>query len=332
VLFLLEHNPKAQRFIWSLNPFLVLAQDNSKIKKPIRMTEVITEGGEVIKTDLPPEAVADLQAKEPEKQQNAERPEADPQPEPKAPEQPEKTEELTTPEVKPEPIQERPKKAGPIADLLQKKHDLEQELENERKARQELEAKISQNPQQTPSQAADSIKALAEKYGLDETNSQFFSELAAVVKQGMALPKEVSDLIQKQKEAEIQVQETQAFNTRVDRLQVAIKDDQLADPKVREKLQSLAYSTDKAPDGEPYYQKELAELYYAYIKPEVEPGKVSAESSFGAKTGGEILDFEQIHNDEAKLEEFARSASSEKWQAYEKWRDERAPDTKIIRR
>jgi preprotein translocase subunit SecD len=282
------------------------------------MTEINTEGGEVIQTDLPEEKVADLK-----------QPEADPNPEPKAEEkQPESTEQPTKPEVKPEPIKERPKKAGPIADLLEKKHEAEERATKAEARLAEIEAQAQNISHQSPSQAADSIKALAEESGVDE---KFISRIVTLAREGLGTPKEVEDLIQQQREAKIQEAETKAFNSRVDKLKGALKDDLLADPKVKDKLQELAYSTELAPDGEPYYQKELAEIYFAYVKPEYEPGKVSAEPSFGAKTGAEILDFEQIHNDDSKLEEFAGKSTHEQWQSYVKWRDGRASKPKIIR-
>jgi hypothetical protein len=224
---------------------------------------------------------------------------SEPVKEEKAPEQPEVQDEPEKPatpkaEVTPEPVKERPKKAGPIADLLEKKHTLETELEAERLARQELEAKILQLSRQPQTvQTDDKIKAFAEANGIDES---IVNGLVQLAREGISpeLPREVHDFIEeraieKQKQAELQ-----AFDSRVQKLKGVFKDEPLDDPKVKDRLQELAYSTELAPDGEPYYQKELSELYFAYIKPEVEPGTVSAEPSQGGTQASKVLDFEEI--------------------------------------
>jgi hypothetical protein len=291
------------------------------------MTQV-NMGDEVIETDLPADAVADLQQPvepaEPAKVEEA------PAQTPVEPEEPAKPEAETEP--KPEPVQERPKKVGPIADLLEKKHEAEERAAQAEAKAADLEAKIAQFSQQPQNaQTDDKIKAFAEANGIDES---IVNGLVQLAREGLSpqLPKEVQDLIAERNAEKQQQEELQAFNKRVDSLAKTLPDEQFSDPKVREKLLKLAYSTDKAPDGEPYYQKELSELYFAYIKPEVEPGKVSAEPSHGAKTGGEILDFEQIHGDEAKLEEFAENATSEQWASYTKWRDSKQGDVPIRRK
>jgi len=283
------------------------------------MTQV-NMGDEVIETDLPAEAVADLQ-----------QPEADPTPAPQEPEkQPEPTVE-PAPAVA-DPVPERPKKAGPIADLLEKKHELEKQLETERQAKADLEARLASLSTQAPSaQVDDKISALAEKHGIDP---EILADIVATARDGLnpGLPPEVQELIAGLKAEKQQKEELAIFNKRVDSLASTLKDDLLKDQSVREKLQALAYSTEKAPDGEPYYQKELAEIYFGFVKPEVEPGKVSAEAPRGGKSGQELLDFEDILGDESKMDEFARTAPKEQWQAFTKWRDEKQGDSKIIRR
>jgi hypothetical protein len=298
------------------------------------MTEVNAEGGEVIQTDLPAEAVADLQAsQEPEKQ-----PEADPQQleqTDKPAEEPKAEEPKEDPKPEPSRNPETGKftrKSGPIADLLEKKHEAESRAATAEAKAAELEAKLQQLSTQAPSvQTDDKIKALAEKHGLDP---EVLADIVATARDGLSpqLPKEVQDLLQERQVEKQQQEEQAAFNKRADSLASTLKDDLLKDPSVREKLFKLAYSTDKAPDGEPYYQKELAELYFGFIKPEVEPGRVSAETPTGGKSGSEILDFEQIHGDEAKLEEFAKTASSEQWASYTKWRDEKQGDVPVRRK
>lgn len=238
---------------------------------------------------------------------------------------PEPTVEPAKPEAEPEkPTQiQRPQKAKPIADLLEKKHSLETELENERKARQELETKLSHLSSQPPSQAASSIQELVDKY---QVSDEFLAELVSVARQGLGLPKEVQDLVERQREAQVEEAENKAFISKVDKLKTVFKDEPLDDPKVREKLQTLAYSTDKAPDGEPYYKKELSELYFAYIKPEVEPGKVSAESSYGAKTSGQVLDLEEIsQRDNPKDIDEMDDETFRKYTAWEAERNGRTP-------
>jgi hypothetical protein len=296
------------------------------------MTDVIAEGGEVIKTDLPAEAVADLQ-----------QPEEAPQVEPeKLPEQPVKpADEPKAEETKEEPKPEQPRnpetgkftrKSGPIADLLEKKHQAEERAAQAEAKAAELEsqiAKLSKQPDNTATD--DEIKALAEETGVDEA---VLAKIVAVARKGISpeLPKEVQELLAERQAEKEHKAEMQAFETRLGSLSKTFPNEQFTDPKVKEKLLKLAYSTEKAPDGEPYYQKELSELYFAYIKPEVEPGRVSAEAPSGGKSGGEILDFEEIHNDDAKLEEFAKNAPPEQWASYTKWRDEKQGDTPIIRR
>jgi hypothetical protein len=134
------------------------------------------------------------------------------------------------------------------------------------------------------------------------------------------LPKEVQDLVEKQKAQAEQQAEEQAFKGDLGRLQSTLKDELLKDAKVQEKLQALAYSDEKAPDGEEYYKKPLYELYMNYVKPEIEPGKPSAESGRGgSKAGGKILDFAQIASDPAALAEFSKTATSAEFDKFHKW-------------
>ena len=287
-------------------------------------------GDEVIETDLPADKVADLQ------QPEADPTPAEPEKQPELTAEPEKVQEPAKPEAvaepKTDPVTERPKKAGPIADLLEKKHEADERAEQAEAKAAELEAKLQALSQQAPTaQTDDKITALAEKHGLDP---QILADIVATAREGLnpSLPKEVQELLEERKANQIKEAETAAFNKRVNSLAATLKDDLLKDPSVREKLLALAYSTEKAPDGEPYYQKELAELYIGFIKPEVEPGKVSAEAPSGGKSAGEILDFEAIMNDDAKMEEFAKTAPSEQWQAFVMFRDEKQGDTPIIRK
>lgn len=287
------------------------------------MTQIETVDGPIV-TDLPEDAVADLKVT----------PEANPTPAPEPDKQPEPTVEPAKPEAvadPPPPAPERPKKAGPIADLLEKKHDAERKRDEALARTAELEAKLAQGSTQAPAQVDDKITALAEKHGIDP---EVLADIVATARDGLnpGLPPEVQELIAGLKAEKQQQEELTAFNKRVDSLSATLKDDLLKDPSVREKLQKLAYSTEKAPDGEPYYQKEIAEIYFGFVKPEFEPGKVSAEAPRGGKSGQEILDFEEILGDEAKMEEFARTAESSQWQAFAKWRDEKQGDTPITRR
>jgi hypothetical protein len=251
-------------------------------------------------------AVAPEAPKEPEQQ-----PETPVNPEPTV--EPEKPQEPAQPEA----VAERPKKATPIASLLEKKHELETQLETERQAKAELEAKIaelSKSPATT--QKIEGVKQLAEMYGMDE---QVLTDLINVAREGInpELPKEVQDLLQERQAEKQQQAELAAFNKRVDSLAKTLPTESFSDPKVREKLLELAYSTEKAPDGEPYYQKELSELYFAYIKPEIEPGKTSAEPSQGGTQAGTVVDFEEIFNrDNPKDIEAMDSATFEKYNAW----------------
>jgi hypothetical protein len=225
-------------------------------------------------------------------------PEAPSEPE-KAPETPVNPEPTAAPEpepVKPEPVVERPKKATPIATLLEKKHELEETVATKEARIVELEALVQKAADQpTNAQTDDDIKALVEEYGLDEA---LVTKLVNTARKGVnpELPKEVQDLLSERQAEKQQQAELTAFNKRVDSLAKALPTEQFSDPKVREKLLELAYSTEKAPDGEPYFQKELSELYFAYIKPEIEPGKTSAEpSQGGTQAGSGIVDFEDIY-------------------------------------
>ena len=230
---------------------------------------------------------------------------ADPKVEP-APEKTENPEPTVEPEKPvdpaPEPKAEPPKversKPKPIASLLEKKHEAEQRAEVAEAKAAELEAKLAQAANQPASpQATADVKQLAEKYGIDETLLQDIVETARA-SVNPELPKEVQDLLQERAAEKQQEAELTAFNKRVDSLAKTLPDESFSDPKVREKLLELAYSTEKAPDGEPYFQKELSELYFAYIKPEIEPGKLSAESSQGGTQATKVIDFEEIYNND----------------------------------
>lgn len=242
-----------------------------------------------------------------------------------APEHTDKPAEAPAEEPAPEPAKEPvgepeekiSRKPKPIANLLEKKHELETQLEAERQARQELEAKLSSQADKPQGQQSDAdIKALAEEYGLDE---ELVTKLVNTARKGISpeLPKEVQDLLAERQAEKQQAEELKAFDNRLTSLSKTFKDEPLSDPKVREKLLELAYSTEKAPDGEPYFKKELSELYFAYIKPEVEPGKPSAEPSRGGSQATEIVDFEEIYTrDDPKDIDAMDSATFEK---YNQW-------------
>lgn len=226
--------------------------------------------------------------------------------------EPEKPVEPTTPEVVVEPVRERPKKATPIATLLEKKHELETE-------NAELKRKLEEASQLPASpQATADVKQLAEEYGIDENLLQKIVDTTRA-SVNPELPKEVQDLLAERQAERQQQEELTAFNKRVDSLAKTLPDESFSDPRVKEKLLELAYSTEKAPDGEPYFQKELSELYFAYIKPEIEPGKVSAESSQGGTQVTKVVDFEEIFNrDDPKDIEAMDSETFTKYNAWVK--------------
>lgn len=259
------------------------------------MTQVTMDDGTVANTDLAPEAVADLQTVEAPKEETPKAPEPTDKPAEVKAEEP-KAETPKEPESQPV-VTPRAKKASPIANLLATKHDLETELEASNKAIADLEAKVAELSKQ-PATTTDDIKTVAQKYNLDENA---LADIVAAARKGMptslVLPKEVQDLLKERENQKIIDAETQSFNTRLDGLAKTLNDEQLKDPKVRDKLFALAYSTEKAPDGEPYVQKELAELYFAFIKPEIEPGKPSAEPSRGGtQSQAKIIDFQEVHD------------------------------------
>jgi hypothetical protein len=301
------------------------------------MTQVQAEDGSTIVTDLPAEKVADLQqpapepAAEPAKPAEAETPPAK-EPKTEEPADPAK-EPAKEPEPQPTTPVERPqKKLTPFQTLLDKKHEAETQRDQALADKAELEAKLQQLSEQKPGAATDGdIAALAEELGADPA---VLEKIVAVARKGMKpeLPKEVTDLIAKQQQQEQVEADHQTFKADVGRLQTTLKDELLKDPAVQEKLQALAYSTEKAPDGEPYYQKPLYELYMTYVKPEAEPGKPSIEPArTGPNAGGDVMDFQQIHNDDAQLDEFAKTATAKQWAAYTKWRDEKQGDVPITK-
>lgn len=249
-----------------------------------------------------------------------------PEAQPEAPSvvnEPEKTDEpekASEPEKTDEPVEqsEPPKversKPKPIASLLEKKHELETQLEAERQAKLELEAKIEELSKSKPSEVIEDAKQLAEAYGLDE---QIVSDLIKVARKGSELPPEIQNLIAERQAEKQQAEELKAFDTRLNSLSKTLPNEQFSDPKVREKLLELAYSTEKAPDGEPYFKKELSELYFAYIKPEIEPGKTSAESSQGTSDKTTVVDFEEIFNRDNPKD--IEDMDSKTFEAYNAW-------------
>lgn len=284
---MLARQPKSAKATWSLNPFLAWLKANQIINRYNMSEQDIP-----VSPDFQPAPGVKYEDETPAEQPQD--PVKEPETAPESSEAPKEPETPAEPKAEAEPVKERPKKAGPIADLLEKKHNLETELETERKARIDLEAKITELSKKPDNKQTDlDIKGLAEKY---ELNEEFVEEMVSLARKGLnpQLPKEVQDLIH-ERNAERQHQaEMTAFDGRVQKLKGVFKDEPLDDPKVREKLLKLAYSTDKAPDGEPYYQKELSELYFGFIRPEIEPGKTSAEPSQGGTQASKVIDFEEI--------------------------------------
>jgi hypothetical protein len=298
------------------------------------MTEVKAEDGSTIVTDLPAEAIEDLGLTTPAKEPEAPKAPETVQPKTEEPAEPVK-EPAKEPEQPSEPAKERPgKKASPFQTLLEKKHEAETQRDQALAEKAELEAKLQSFSRQPDNAATDDdIKAFAEEIGADPA---VLERLVALARKGFEpqLPKEVSDLIAKQKEAEATAQEEQAFKADYSRLSATFTADKeiLENSKVQERLKELAYSTEKAPDGEPYFQKPLFELYQKFVRPEFEPGKVTVdENRGGSRSGQEVLDFEAIHNDEAALEKFANEATPEQWAGYTKWRDAKQGDVPITR-
>lgn len=264
-------------------------------------------------TNLPADQVADLLP------QTGETPAETPA-EPKA-EEP-KTQETgpqgpkeESPQEKPQ--EDRPQKAMPIAKYINEKKEWRSERDQLMAKVQELEAKTAPKTQE---EGDVDISKFAEEHGLD---AALVEGIVSLARKGLKVPKEIQQIIE-EREQEKQVQaETTAFNTRLDKLAKTFPNEPLADPKVKDKLLSLAYSTDKASDGEAYHQKELAELYFGYVKPEVEPGKPSAESSSTVSTRNtEVLDFKEIDEDETKLEKFLATATDEEMNKFMAWQRE----------
>lgn len=278
------------------------------------------DDGSKMETTLPAAKVADLQAK-PETTAEPAKPAAQPASQTEDEPDPAKPEAKPAPQepAKPEPAKrEKPK---PIATLLQKKHNAEQERDAAIARTKELEDQLAKLSQQPASAATtDDIKALAEELGADPAILQKIVDVARKGFQAPQLPKEVQDLIAQNKAQSEQQAEEEAFKADLGRLQGTLKDELLAKPEVQQKLQELAYSEEKAPDGEPYYKKPLYELYMNFVKPEHEPGKPSAEPAQGGSKGsGKVLDFAEIAADPAKESEFARTASKEQFAKFHAW-------------
>jgi len=305
----------------------------TQIIKSISMTEVTTEDGSKFETDLPPDAVADLQHK-PEAQPEA-KPEAQPEGKPEQPVKPaQPNADEPKPETpKPQSSEQKPeqpsRKATPIANLLSKLNDERTAREQAEAKAADLETKLAQISEQPKGpQATADVKALAEKYGMDEN---ILADIVTAIRAGIKpeLPKEVQDLIAKQQEQDRIAAEMAGFNDDFGRLQKTFKEDEvLSDPKVKDKLLELAYSTEKAPDGEPYYKKPLHELYFTYVKPEIEPGKPSAEpSQGGSQQQTKLLDFQEIFDrDDPKDIEAMDDAT---FRLYSKWLNEKQGDVPI---
>lgn len=268
-----------------------------------------------METNLPADKVADLQAKpapaaEPAKPAAQPASQTDDEPDPAkpagvpAPQEP----------AQPEPVKrEKPK---PIAKLLEERHTLREKVAK-------LEAELEKAAAQPPSQAkADRLTALKEKYS-GVVDDQLLTDIIEAARDGLQapqLPKEVQSLIAREQAAQAEAAENQAFDDDFGRLAKSIPDPEIKDPKAKEKLKQLAYSEEKAPDGEPYFKKSLVELFYSFVKPEIEPGKPSAESSQGgSKASGKVLDFAQIAADPAALSEFAKTATKAQFAKFHAW-------------
>jgi hypothetical protein len=295
------------------------------------MTQVNTADGPIA-TDLPADKVSDLEVKAPEPAapaaaEEGKQPEAKPAEDPKAPEAPKEPQKPNEPEGKTPAV--KPKKAGPIADLLEKRRIAEDRAAAAEKKAADLENQLKALSEKPASpEATDKIKALAEKYGLEP---EVLSDIVAVARDGLtpnpALPKEVQDLIKEREFEKAQAAETKAFDTRVERLAKIFPDEPIAAHK--ERLMALAYSDETAPDGEKYADKELSEIYFGYIKPEVEPGKQSGEAgaSSGTRALKPVLDFQDIFDrDDPKDIEAMDDATFKKFQA---WLAEKQGDIKI---
>lgn len=298
------------------------------------MPDEITTVVDGIETNLPAEAVADLQPKAAEpapteaKPEEGKQPEAKPAEEPRAPEAPQ--EPLKPAEPKGD-TQVKPKKAGPIADLLAKRHEAETRAEAAERRAKELEEQLAGVSKQPASpEATDKVKALAEKYGLEpEVLSDIISTAREGMNPSMELPQEVKDLIAESAMRKAQETETAAFNRRVDSLAKAIPGEPIREHKDR--LMELAYSDEVAPDGERYADKELAEIYFTYIKPEVEPGKPSGEvnPTAGTKAAAPVMDFQDIfdRDDPKDVEDM----DGDTFRKYSAWLSSQQGDTKIKR-
>ncbi len=159
-------------------------------------------------------------------------------------------------------------------------------------------------------------------------------DLANAIRKGVpapvntGLPKEVQELLaerQQQKELEA---EAEGFENDYGRLAATVGDEGLKDLKVKDRLLELAYSEEKAPDGEEYYKKPLYELYMKYVKPEIEPGKPSAEPSRGgSKSSPQVIDFQEIFDRDDPKE--IEAMSEEQFSAFHQWLTDKQGDVPI---
>lgn len=281
-------------------------------------------------TDLPPDALEDLKPTETPKEepQKEEEPKAttpnegDPAKAEAEKEEPKKDEPRK--EEKPEPklpegtSRSKPK---PIAKLLEKAHTAEERATKAEARIAELEQQLSAASGKSATAAAPDIKALAQKHNLDEA---FLAELVAAARgeqQQVQLPKEVAEIIAAHNAQKEQAAELAAFDNRIGRLSATFKDEPIG--QHRDKLLELAYSTELAPDGEPFYQKELSELYFGFVKPEIEAGRKTAEpSKGGTQTTKAVLDFEDIHQRDNPAD--IEGMDDATFQKYQKWLEEKA--------
>lgn len=278
-------------------------------------------------TDLPQEALEDLKPaeapKEPEPKVEEPKPAEGEPADDKPKEEPKKEEAPKEPEPETKiPEGTSRSKPKPIAKLLEKAHSAEERASKAEAENAELKKQLEGLSTKPASEAAPDIAALAKKHNLDEA---FLNELVTLIKPGEAkpaeLPQEITAIIAEHKAAKEQAAEIAAFDNRVGKLTATFKDEPIAEH--RDKLLELAYSTEKAPDGEPYYQKELSELYFAYIKPQVEAGRKTAEpSKGGTQTTQALIDFEEIFERDNPADIEAMDEAT--FKKYQVWLDEKA--------
>lgn len=188
-----------------------------------------------------------------------------------------------------------------------------------------MQAQVARFSKQPDTASTDEdVKAFAEELGADPS---VIERLVNLARKGLSpqVPKEVSDLLKEREMEKAVATEEKAFENRFARLAKAL-------PEIaahKERIKELAYSDEKAPDGEPYAEKELSEIYLQFIKPEVEPGKVSGEQ--GRAPGGTrsgVIDFEAIQERDDPKD--IQSMDDETFKKYMTWLEEKGNKTGAI--